>query len=1025
MSINEVKHQQTLNLIDMENHLIIGLGGTGGNIIKAFRKRVYEEFGTNKIPNDKVKDVCVSYMWVDSSEREMNEAQSWRTLGKSVALDLGDKVKINATSSSILSRIEDYPGINAWIGDQRVWGKINGGITDDTGGQRRRLGRLLFAWNIDDFKYKLLNHMEALRRTSRTEEITFHICAGLAGGTGSGSIVDVISQIRDMPENHSCKIIVYTKLPETATMPPMNWASSLGYYRPNGYAALLELNALSVKEYKPYDVSGRKEPRTGKVRRLLTDRGVEAFNCAYLYSNVNVNGGVIDVAGGGLFEIVADFLFHKIVTVKRIGNTQLQSIEQAENNGAEPEENVRSRRFLSFGIGRIEYPEQEIREYMQYSFEKQAVLQFKYNNWSDLGFIEKPEDEIGLGYAAELRNDRNGKFPEWRIDEEHLTLSQKIVEDNYSAWLPFNEDWEKVSQYKQLVKDKDKADWISELESLCAKRYKEGWRSSGVQEFFRNQQEEMKGYASYIRGLIEQDLFKDWDSGTKSIIEVEKYLRILIDVNEARVEKLGEKQQKKRIDLKDKIEPNIQENREAWNKIGAWSNMMGKHEKILNKHAELMKKKYCAMTELSGYDYAQQLLRRVNDQLRELRDTVCELKRRMTDYLDKLDVAISSRCKSGNTAVTGESTITYKMYDPDSVKNRTKNYIRDDKLNKENAMNVRKKMIEEMHDDHPDFSKMVKRCDMTTLINAFDSICRDTAQKLIEREREKSGKVNILERIASQYRDEEELGKFIEDKVKLAGILIKKNSEEISAGHDRDGLRITYGLLLPEYEDKDNFRDKFIDKFRSITGASEGDIANNYKSNEIIILSMVPGMPLRFIKDVDVLRREYEVKISEPGDVQHKLLLHSEGDGPQFPSLYPEKFNEEKREEFSPYLALAFALDIVQLGYMHDGTGKKVYFYTDSGKEFSLHCQTYRNAVENIEEVTALRIQELVLAKLGTAEYLSKVRRADVRNALDTKISEVVKKECGRNKDDWNRFVEARNTAYGILEEHDSDRMTD
>lgn len=1009
----------------MENHLIIGLGGTGGNIIKAFRKRVYEEFGTNKIPNDKIGEVCISYMWVDSSERDMNETQSWRTLGKSVALDAGDKVKINAASSSILNRIEDYPGINAWIGDQKVWGKINGGITDDTGGQRRRLGRLLFAWNIDDFKYKLLNHMEALRRTSRTEEITFHICAGLAGGTGSGSIVDVISQIRDMPENHNCKIIVYAKLPETATMPPMNWASSLGYYRPNGYAALLELNALSVKKYMPYDVSGRKDPRMGKVRRLLTDRGIDAFNCAYVYSNVNVNGGVIDVAGGGLFETVADFLFHKIVTIKRIGNTQLQSMEQNENGSANPEDNVRSKRFMSFGIGRIEYPEQEIREYMQYSFEKQAVLQFKYNNWSDLGFIEKPEDEIGLGYAAELRNDRNGKFPEWRIDEEHLTLSQKIVDDNYSQWLSFNEDWEKVSQYKQLVKDKDKADWISELENLCAKRYKEGWRSSGVQEFFRNQQEEMKGYASYIRGLIEKDLFKDWDSGTKSIIEVEKYLCILIDVNEARIEKLGEKQQKKRIDLKDKIEPKILESRDAWNKIGAWSNMLGKHEKLLNKHAELMKKKYCAITELAGYDYAQQLLRRVNDQLRELRDIVCELKRRMTDYLDKLDVAISSRCKSGNTAVTGESTITYKMYDPDSVKKRTKNYIRDDKLNKENAMNVRKKMIEEIHDDHPDFSKMVKRCDMTTLINAFDSICRDTAQKLIEREREKSGKVNILERIASQYRDEEELGKFIEDKVRLAGILVKKNSEEISAGYDKDGLNISYALLLPEYEDASKFRDKFIDKFISIAGAKRGDVAINYKSNEIIIFSMTPGMPLRFIKDVDVLHKEYEAKISEPGDVQHKLLLHSEGDGSQFPSLYPEKFNEEKREEFSPYLALAFALDIVQLGYMHDGTGKKVYFYTDSGKKISLHCQTYRNAVENIEKVTALRIQELVLAKLGTAEYLSKVRRADVRNALDTKISEVVKKECGRNQNDWDRFVDARNTAYGILEDHDSDRMTD
>lgn len=1008
----------------MENHLIIGLGGTGGNIIKAFRKRVYEEFGTNKIPNGKVGDVCVSYMWVDSSTRDMDEKQSWRTLGKSVALDAGDKVKINGASASILNRIDDYPGINAWIGDQKIWSKIKGGITDDTGGQRRRLGKLLFAWNIDDFKYKLLTHMENMRNISKSEEITFHICAGLAGGTGSGSIVDVVAQIRDMPETHDCRIVIYAKLPETATMPPMNWASSLGYYRPNGYAALLELNALSVKEYKPYDVSGRKDSRTGKVRRLLTDRGMDAFNCAYVFSNVNVDGGVIDVAGGGLFEVVADFLFYKIVTSKRVGNIKLQSVEQNENEQVEAEDGVRSNRFMSFGISRIEYPDQEIREYIQYSFEKQAVLQFKYNNWSDLGFIEKPEDEIGLGYAAELRNDRNGKFPEWRIDEEHLMLSQKIVDDNYSQWLPFNEDWEKVSQYKQLVKDKDKADWLTELENLCAKRYKEGWRSSGVQEFFRNQKEEMKGYASHIRGLIEQDLFKDWDNGDKSIIEVEKYLRILLEVNESRIEKFGEKQQKKRLDLKDKIEPKILENREAWNRIGAWSNMMGKHEKILNVHSELMKKKYCAMTEVAGYDYAQQLLRRINDQLRELRDTVCELKRRMTDYLDMLDVAISSRCKSGESTTIGESTITFKMYEPDKVRSRTKNYIRDDKLNKENAMNVRKKMIEEIHDDHPDFTKMVKRCDMTVLVNAFDSICGDTAQALIEREKEKGGKVNILERIASQYGyDEEGLGNFIEDKIRLSGVLVKKNAEEISAGSDKRTFKIFNVLFLPEYEDPLNFREKFQEKFESIAGHCE--VAKNYKSNEIIILSITSGIPLRFIKDVDVLHREYEAKISEPGGVQHKLLLHGEGDGSQFPSLYPEKFNEEKREEFAPYLIIAMALGIVQFGYLHDGSGKRVYFYTDSGKEYSLHCQTFRNAVENIDEETAYKIQELTLTKLGTADYLSKTKRTEVKNIMDKDISEAVKKECGRNREDWNRFVEAKNNAAGILDEHDKDRMTD
>ena len=31
----------------MSNHLIIGLGGTGGKVIRELRKRVYEEFRSN------------------------------------------------------------------------------------------------------------------------------------------------------------------------------------------------------------------------------------------------------------------------------------------------------------------------------------------------------------------------------------------------------------------------------------------------------------------------------------------------------------------------------------------------------------------------------------------------------------------------------------------------------------------------------------------------------------------------------------------------------------------------------------------------------------------------------------------------------------------------------------------------------------------------------------------------------------------------------------------------------------------
>lgn len=1002
----------------MENHLIIGLGGTGGHIIRAFRKRVYEEFRSNNVPNDTMRDVAVSYLWVDSSEKDLNETQSWRTMGKSVALDPGDKVKINATTSSILDRIEDYPGISPWIGDKQTWDHIKGGITDEAGGQRRRLGRLLFAWNINEFKKKLSSHVSNLQRSSNNVKITFHICTGLAGGTGSGSIIDVITQIREeFPED---KIIVYAKLPETATPPPHGWVSNTGYYKPNGYAALLELNALSVKAYCPYDVQGRKEAKTQKVKRMMTDRGIEAFDSAYIYANANTNGSFLDVANGELFEVVADFLYHKIITIHRVGNTQLQRLEQNENGDANHEDGTRSKRFISFGIGRIEYPEKEIREYVQYNFAKQAMLQFKYNNWSDLGFIEKPEDEIGLGYSADLRNDRNGKFPEWRIDEEHLTLSQKIVDDNRNPWLTYKEDWNRVSQFKKIASEKPKTDRLDELEELCTKRYKEDFRGVGVNEFFRNQKEELKGYASVICGLIEHDLFKDWENGNKSIVEVEKYLQTLIDVNENRIEKLGEKQQKKRQELKDTIEPNIAENRTKWNKRGVLTSL----DKILGTHCDLLKRKYETMTEELGLDYAQSLLRKVNENLRELRDIVIAFKKYLTESLDKMDIAISARCKTEDTTTEGNGIITYKMYSPDDVKNKTKKIMRDDRVNKENALNVRKRLIEETHDENPDFTKMVSKISNTQiLINMFEDVCADSATSAMEREQKKQVKVNIMERIANEYNgDDEGLGKFIEDKLKLAGVLIQKNAKEIESGFGRDGLRIEYALLLPKYEDTTNFRDRFIKRFRDVAGNIE--VAENLKSNEIVILSMTGGFPLRYLADVERLKKDYDAKLSDINEKQHKLLLHTEGDGSQFPSLYPDKWDDDKKEDFSPYLILAMSMGLIKYGFRGEGYGNQKVYYIDNEKKTSLKHQTFRNVVENITEEEADMIRTMVESKLNTGEYLSKSKRDFLKGEIDGSVHEAIKKECAKNKADWDKFVDAKVPAKEILD-RDKERLTD
>ena len=47
----------------MANHLLIGLGGTGGKVLRELRKRIYEEYRSHEPGNG----VFLGYLYVDSS----------------------------------------------------------------------------------------------------------------------------------------------------------------------------------------------------------------------------------------------------------------------------------------------------------------------------------------------------------------------------------------------------------------------------------------------------------------------------------------------------------------------------------------------------------------------------------------------------------------------------------------------------------------------------------------------------------------------------------------------------------------------------------------------------------------------------------------------------------------------------------------------------------------------------------------------------------------------------------------------
>ena len=283
-----------------KNHLIIGLGGTGGKIIASFRKVVYQNF--RDLNPDQMN---IDYLYVDSSQSDLDQKDEsiWEVLGTDLRLDEGSLFNIKTGLTEYFFNLAAFPNVKHWAGNESQWAHIsnNTKLVDGAAGQIRKLGRLLFASKAEKFKTTVDVKISHLESKLRQNKATIHIVCGLAGGTGSGTILDVISLIREKRRNpNDYKIIVYALLPEKN--PTHSWAKA--NYHANGYAALKELNALSTGHFKPHDLSSS----STEPNRL--DNHSPFYGC-YVFSNINENGVKVDVQNE-LPGIVADFLYQKI-----------------------------------------------------------------------------------------------------------------------------------------------------------------------------------------------------------------------------------------------------------------------------------------------------------------------------------------------------------------------------------------------------------------------------------------------------------------------------------------------------------------------------------------------------------------------------------------------------------------------------------------------------------------------------------------------------------------------------------------
>ena len=1034
-----------------ESHIIIGIGGTGGDILKSMRKRFFQETTA-----DERRTIPLGFVYVDSSKENMKpNDSSWKVLGEDAQLGKDSFLYVKGASlGSLLASVDSYPGIKNWIGNRKIWEGLVGAVGDDgAAAQRRRLGRFLFSCSVNEYESILKNQVKSVCDKIKKNEVTFHIIAGLAGGTGSGSVVDIVAQTRkhfkSVVNGVQHKIIVYCLVPERSPLP--DWDK--GFYHANGFAALQELNALQVERFKPHDVSGQ-------YTYIPLEKGKDVFNCCFLFTNANENGVTVDTKKE-LPDIVSDFIFHSLSVLG--GPTEATTNEFAraytlENvvDSGEKDENaktleiantteaVRTRKFNSFGIKRIVSPEEEIVEYVTYNFAKQSLLQFKYNNWSDdLGYRDQPKNEDYISFVTD-----KATLNSWLLSDAHLALSLPVLpSEKEQKWKSFLDDWNGVvPTLANLAWGKEEARAINELSKLCDERFDKSFRKVGVPEFYKIKEQARKDTAKEICDTIERDLFNQWQTGQKSIYEIERLMDTLISQTEIRLKAFDGKITSRNEDI-EKMYVIKAQNEQKWGSLGPFAIALGERKKLYQIQTTHLQGLYFKKTDLEGLRFAKKLIAETLNEMQLLNNEIKCFSKMLSDALTAAEKEIGSRCGEKQLSAESFKQTVVKYYDSDDVKNFTNRVIRDQQIQSSSSSSTRN-AIASLIGTEKSFNKLNENASVDSLLDIFSKKSRESAiqahDAIITNKSQKIIGVNIIEKLKEQFGTSDKqaaLNDFARNVMEMSGIFLSFDKSEISRqlkNNDppQPGKLIMMKKTLvsiPESPENKDFVLKLIDAFKqNAEGSTNISIDNKSpRKNEITVVNLTSCFSLRMVNDVRILKEKYDLQINGNNPEVAKLVLHLEGDGTQYPDIYSEpdvpgsiKWIKRIKETF-PYILLSHTLGIIKYQDKMDGTGKKAFCIAKEDEDgiplpAIVLGDKYTHIIDSgkLDADLCAELKEGVQAKLAD-DYLHVTKREELEAALTNELKTIILPECKNNPSDpvFTKFREAKKEASQILKD--------
>lgn len=899
------------------NHILVGLGGTGGKILRAFKMRMFEEFPEAEQRNRQP----VALLYVDSSEEMMPKEGRARTdcrvFGQNASFTNDEFLFIkNMDVTAILDQVDSYPSVKGIVDNVETVRTAIGSL-GEAAGQKRRAGRLLFAVNAQGYVQGLKRAYSKVRNISGNANNThIHIFTGLAGGTGSGAIIDAIVQARKTYPQ--AKIHVFAMIPES-DLPGEDMDQ--GRYYQNGYAAVNELNALQSGSWNPHDVTG------DNPISCFSEQVKGVADGLTVYSNVNENGVAVDSLTE-LPKLVSDYVFARLFFIKeddKVNNDFIRAynFENMEQFALEFDENgypdpvtgrvpvARTKKVNSFGIKRVMYPELRVLKHITYTIGESVLYQFKYNNWREnQGFAN---EERNRDFRTEYLNKEN--LQKWMLDFAHLTLEKKVL-PNDQEYGSFSEYWH--DKAINWAEDAKKASCpLNELDNILNESYVNFFRETGVENYFAGKERVIPELAKEIRSHVEKELFESWKNGDLSIVELQKVSKLINErLGDIRLE-LEEAIKEEKLNYED-CDADRQANVSEWSRLGILQRMVGAGARRYAEHQNILSEYYTSKTMLVALEFAKKLAARVFIEFGKLDEDISAFGMRISDAITETERLVTAQRKVNKGLEDMRGAIIEVSEDETMV--QFENDLKTDKMDMPNiARQIREQILPS---EFTTFGNLANQITIDDITDAFDTKLAEVVRIKHEEKADSEKKVlglNILTQLQQKLRTDDDINAFAINIVRQSGVYLSLNQSQVQL-HLRNNegdlsptnpASINKKVILVSIPSPDDnpglkrFADKLEVAFQNSFRQGEGrtSIRINRQSprkDELSIISVLYCFPLRCVEWLKTYKERYDHFLHTGNSVTDKnnaILLHTEGDGSQCPSLFA---CEKPREELKP-----------------------------------------------------------------------------------------------------------------------------